>query len=385
MKWLPLITLLFSLNSNSELQTSSSAKAQQPHSNNTNNNNSPDIKALKPTNGAKIISLHPGPNNSNDSHPIVKTNHSDNLIHFFKLVSERDFEGLNDFLSDKPKNFINTRYFDGDTALHKAISKKDQSMSRFLLRKKANPNIKNKELNSSFHIAIWNDQYNLVKEMVRSQPVNWNLADKNNDTLFHTAARLGRSDILIFLLESLETDFLNGHLSSETKNILNYKNDRLKTALQIAVERSDVLAVSKLLEHGLEIHTTDHPRQTPWNQALERGSYPVINLLLKYTNTTHLKKILKDIHTQKTRFTSPPFYEDYYSTLVYLFEKTLKKQGASDRYFQSQTQTKNQRFNNNTETCRNGFRSKTHASKINSRALSQRKKQNNKNRNRNNP
>jgi ankyrin repeat protein len=176
--------------------------------------------------------------------PLLKVGGGINNLHHvlssclkvWESININAIEILDVILASAGEFDINIRDEEGMTLLHYAITENTVEMVRYLLKKGADPTIRNNEGNNSFHLAV----------------------------LFLT-----------------DTDVLDLMLGNENKIEIDERNKKGKTALHMAVMDSNTAAAKFLLSNGANPNVADEHGVTPLHVAAKYAKgMDIVELLL---------------------------------------------------------------------------------------------------------
>lgn len=254
-----------------------------------------------------------------------KNNYEENYL--YQIIQEYDIKentgiAYLEFLIQEGAD-PNAGNITGQTALHLAIDKNKKQYIECLLQNGADPNQPNKNGETAFYIALVHKVCNLETYSMLTQyaPANFDLTNKNGETLFTGAVKMRRSgtENELLLLQTLITDGADvyqtaphyGNEKSALDWICEYRADVLQMVLETGVveidrkdEKGDTLLhkvcaydvnydleeakqlyrkVKLLIEHGADVNVVNDRDQSPIDLASgDNLKDKTVALLLKH-------------------------------------------------------------------------------------------------------
>ncbi len=92
------------------------------------------------------------------------------------------------------------------TILHMACGCGHIEIVKFLLQNSADVTATNRYINTPIHVAVKNNQYNIVKYFIEEINIDPNMTGKYENTLLHSASDMGLLDIVKYLIETCHCD-----------------------------------------------------------------------------------------------------------------------------------------------------------------------------------
>jgi cytohesin len=184
----------------------------------------------------------------------------------------------------------------GWTDLHSAASAGDVERVRELLKKGANPNVRDEFGYTPLHWAAYEGHVDVVKLLLK-HGANLNARDEDGWTPLHRAASRGHVEVVKLLLEHGADPNIKGagytplHVAAyvgyvEVVKLLlehgadpNIKNKSGSTPLHFAAFEGHVDVVRLLLEHGADPTVKNKDGDTPLDVAREEGHREVVSLI----------------------------------------------------------------------------------------------------------
>ncbi len=189
-----------------------------------------------------------------------------------------DLDIVNLLLDDKRIN-LDQKDRDGNTLLHIAIYSASHDIIKKILRKGANPNLKNEKSRTALMVAVLKGQKNIVKSILRNTRTDINLQDNVGETaLFYAVKTVNRMAITKLILADDRID-------------LNVKNNNGDTILHVAVLFHNVDFVKKIIrKNPYIINKKNKKDQTALGTLQFSGrpptiALPMIELLKNYAET----------------------------------------------------------------------------------------------------
>ena len=160
-------------------------------------------------------------------------------------------------------------------ALHKAIENNNIAIVAQLLEYNADPNTQDLSGDTPLSKAIRLSHLPIAKRLLQDSRINLQLTNHKNQLPLHVAINNDHTQLAIQLIN---TAGLN----------LNHPDDDNHTPLYCACTRENTQVVSQLLQsQNIEPNITFLPSGfTPFLQALEQGTKPIVDLFLKYAPDT---------------------------------------------------------------------------------------------------
>ncbi|GMG16917.1 unnamed protein product [Aspergillus oryzae var. brunneus] len=199
---------------------------------------------------------------------------------------------------------VNNCNKDGKSALHLAVDNNDHNLVKLLLDQPGiDVNIQDNVENSTpLHNAVELARESIVKLLLGQQGINPNVRDSYGDTALHIAAKFGDPSIAKLLLNKpgLEINMRdhhgqtplwwatkNNHLSlvkqllAESHVDVNTVGQDASTSLHHAVEnRSSYLVMLLLCTNGIDVNISDESEKTPLEWAVHQGDIQMVEILL---------------------------------------------------------------------------------------------------------
>jgi ankyrin repeat protein len=185
----------------------------------------------------------------------------------------------------------------GYTLLHWAVATSNVNAVRFLLSKRAYPNVADENEATPLHVAAYcANTIDVIKLILETKQVDINRRDKNGQTALHYAVRRNRVKNVRYLLENGADRTIrdeNGdtpiHLAAAavSQDSANYAG---MTALHMALKKSYFKAALFLLSKGANLNIADENGVTPL-QLLKK--------VLKYFRQLQKKGAMKVMENQK--------------------------------------------------------------------------------------
>ncbi|CAG2054641.1 unnamed protein product [Timema podura] len=159
------------------------------------------------------------------------------------------------------KNNIDTKNFFEETALHIAVKEDFSKIAELLLKFSSNPNIQDADGNNALHLAILNDSFDCLKEIISGTRTNWleNAVNQFNFEGFapiHLAVKIGHIETITALLGA-----------GADINLKDVKSGR--NPLFHAVEMDDTEMVSTLVKAGADSLEPNFAGQSAFQAAKE--------------------------------------------------------------------------------------------------------------------
>jgi ankyrin repeat protein len=158
----------------------------------------------------------------------------------------------------------NIKNYDGWTPLHIAASKGHVDVVRLLLEHGADPNAQDKYANTPLHWAASEGHVDIAR-LLLEHGADPDAEDNYGFTPLHLAVSRGRVDVVKFLLK---------HGADP-----NAKDEKGDTPLHWAASSGRVDVVKLLLEHGADPTVKDKDGKTPLDVAREKGRRRVVSLI----------------------------------------------------------------------------------------------------------
>ncbi|KAL3877486.1 hypothetical protein ACJMK2_035186 [Sinanodonta woodiana] len=205
-----------------------------------------------------------------------RNNRADNSrAGFEKREKRRTIRGLQEAIDNNDVETVKqilTGDFDVDfqyrsqTALQLAVKQGCHEICKLLIKKGANVNMADAELNNLLNMACWRGYLDIAKLLVDN---NAGIDDRNihGSTPLNTCAFRGYTDILLLLLQA--------------KCNPDLPNDHGLTPLHTATKLCNKEIVQMLILGGCDVNKMDFERRTPLMMAAELGYCDIARLLLK--------------------------------------------------------------------------------------------------------
>ena len=173
-------------------------------------------------------------------------------------------------------NIVNHRDSRGQTALLRALEKKQYDVVKLLLDKalqEMDVDIQGKHQKTALHLAAKEDKPALVKLLLRKAKPD--IKDEWGRTALLAAAEKGKSVVVQTLLDGVPD-------SVSPSDLVNSSDKQGRTALLVAAERGDSDMIEKLLQKGANKNHADEQGRTALLIATQNGNRDVVELLLKH-------------------------------------------------------------------------------------------------------
>ena len=191
----------------------------------------------------------------------------------------------------------------GWTDLHSAAFDGNVEEVKELLKKGANPNVREKDGDTPLHVAARKGSVDVV-ELLLKHGADPNILDKYGWTPLHNAAREGHVEVVKLLLEH-----------GADPNIQDEYGD---TPLHDAVFKGHVNVVELLLKHGADPNIQNKYGWTPLHAAASEGRVEVVKLLLEHGANPTVKDKYGNTPLDLAR-------EEGYDGVVSLIEERLRR------------------------------------------------------------
>ncbi|KAF4517989.1 hypothetical protein B566_EDAN008824 [Ephemera danica] len=151
-------------------------------------------------------------------------------------------------------------------------------------------NCQNKDGYTSMHLAVQLNLVEAVKLLLEDHLFNMNILDKDDNSVFHWAARTGSIKIMQLFLEynetqhNITTENTSLHIADSKRKIvakiLNQKNKYDQTPLHLAVYYGHIDAVEFLIKHNCSLNERDNNGESVLHLATERKHIKIMTMLL---------------------------------------------------------------------------------------------------------
>jgi ankyrin repeat protein len=198
---------------------------------------------------------------------------------------------------------VNVQDYQGNTPVHFASSLGHKKILKYLIRSKANVNVKNKFNEIPLHMAInlktvkllldngsfkdikdksgetplfynvKSESFDVIKEIVK-RGGNVNIVNNDKVGLLHYASSLGNLNLVKFLIES----------KVNTKS----KDSQGDTSLHYACAYGYPEVVKELIKVGISVNSVNNKKRTPLDLAIKSGSLNSVKILID--NGAKIKK-----------------------------------------------------------------------------------------------
>ncbi len=188
----------------------------------------------------------------------VSKSQEDINYQFIREVEKGNLEGVKKFVEKGID--INKQDFDSKSAVHIAVIRSHHEILEFLVRHKANLELKDKNGFTAFHYAAFNDNIIAIKCLIAAN-CNVSVTTMDGDT-----ADVLTSNEAIQALICLKQN--SSTLSSWTKRLFNAAINNNYTEAEVAVK------------NGAQLNTTDEEGKTALHNAVLKGNKEMIQLLV---------------------------------------------------------------------------------------------------------
>lgn len=193
---------------------------------------------------------------------------------------------------------INQRDEQGYTPLMAASLKGHKDIVEILLSKGANPNLKNNQLNTALHFALYGKHPRIATVLINNNAeITANMSDI---TPLHQAAKAGYIEVVKQIIEkggnvnqkskiTGETPFLNA-LESNNDELIDYliikgaeivdKNKSNVTSLMLAAKSNKLSLLQDLLSKGLDVNEKSKKGETALHFAAKEGHKEIMEFLI---------------------------------------------------------------------------------------------------------
>lgn len=161
---------------------------------------------------------------------------------------------------------VNAEDFSGAAVVHYAAGYGHVEVFKLLQRLGAKLDVRTKMQDTILHIAIANDQKQII-ELILDQ-VDVNAKNVHGETPLHYIATVGANEIFDLLISNKEL-------------ILNQKNEDGHTPIHIAIAKENITLINKLIDAGLDINEGDDETAFPIHYAVMKGLVDIYNLLVQ--------------------------------------------------------------------------------------------------------
>ena len=176
---------------------------------------------------------------------------------------------LADSLIERRINDVNAIDLAGWASLHIASLIGDENMTSRLIERGADVNKADKMGLAPVHVAVDQQNKNIVSLLTEHDEIDVNIPDKMGWTPLLLAASKGDIDIAALLLDAgADIDYRDSNTG--------------QTALQIALYREDIKFASWLIEQGASLNIPDHEGLLPSYIAAYIGDIDLMMLMIKY-------------------------------------------------------------------------------------------------------
>uniref|UniRef100_UPI00358ED4B9 transient receptor potential cation channel subfamily A member 1 n=1 Tax=Myxine glutinosa TaxID=7769 RepID=UPI00358ED4B9 len=220
---------------------------------------------------------------------------------------------------------LNEKDKEGNTALHLAADRGHTETIRILLSLEADPNSLNNMHKGPLHIAIENNNLEVVKTLVSSPVMDVDFRGANAMTPAMLACSKNYGEILDVLIENgaricLKNQFgffpihiaaLNGSLicfniilskaakkGCTAEQVLNYSDPCMNSTLHIAIHSGHVPIIITCLQNGARVDIKQSDGSTPVHLACTQGSISVVKMMFDFADFTRHSLHIRDSEHQ---------------------------------------------------------------------------------------
>ncbi|CAF1170162.1 unnamed protein product, partial [Didymodactylos carnosus] len=189
-------------------------------------------------------------------------------LHYCKLITEQN---IFDSILRSNGMLINAQNRDGHTPLHDAVIVDNISFAHYLLVHGADPTITDKDGNTPLHLAASEDNVRMCKLLTKTE-IDLTSQNKLGKTSLHLACANQMENVATMLINKMSTNI----------NVVDHKQ---RTPLHECAENNNGLLAKCLILHGADENVKDSRGNTLLHLACEKGSFELIDTLLKSSNS----------------------------------------------------------------------------------------------------
>ncbi|XP_006880602.1 PREDICTED: transient receptor potential cation channel subfamily A member 1 [Elephantulus edwardii] len=195
----------------------------------------------------------------------------------------------------------------GNTPLHWAAEKNQVESVKFLLNRKANPNLRNNSMMAPLHLAVQFGNIEVVKVLVEHRSTNINLEGENGNTAVVIACSKDNSEALQILFSKgakmciankcgcfpihlaafsgakrcMELILQVGEENGYSRQChINFVNNGKHSPLHMAVQSGDLEMIRICLDNGAQIDLMENGKCTALHFAATQGATEIVKLML---------------------------------------------------------------------------------------------------------
>lgn len=193
---------------------------------------------------------------------------------FFNEILFNNIESIKNFL--KKGVDVNTKNHNGFTPLHIAVQNEQIDIVQLLVDLKADVNIKSSQGSTALHYAVEIGNNDIVKILLNGENCCVNATSIDGTTPLHIAAKKGSIRIV--------EDLLNVRASVNSVVLSDFSPEKCDgyTPLYFAVENGGKEVVKLLLKRGANVNDTAVNNLTPLHVAMKNGHGNIVKLLLRH-------------------------------------------------------------------------------------------------------
>ena len=221
----------------------------------------------------------------------------------FSAIKDGDQKFVELFLQLEGKNRkdkLNASDSQGNIVLHLAVKNDQENIVKLLMERLANPNMQDSQGNTALHLATKLGQEDIAYLLLQNTGTNPNTQDSQGNTVLHLIAEIGdsRNGVYIAYL-----------LLQRTEINPNIKNSQGNTALHLAVKSNNMAIADLLLNEGdADLDIQDSQGNTALYYAVKNGNVDITKLFLRKCGTqriTILRNALSNFEQQEEDLYSP--------------------------------------------------------------------------------